>query len=221
MKRIVYFIFSNGIWNSLLIAFNHFEGLFFDARYGTDTCKRVSLSNLNIASASKNFGTKYDPSPISALRRLLRWISIPDSVNFVDFGSGKGRVLLVASEFPFSRIVGLEFSSDLCSISKSNISKFKSHKMIKTPISVLNIDAIQYKIQDDDAVFFFFNPFGAEVMRPVIENILQSYNKKNRRILFIYYNPVHANLFNEFKLIELSHSIHSFGRLFNIYTIKP
>ena len=47
-------------------------------------------------------------------RKVLASLQIAfHDYTFIDFGSGKGRALLLASEFPFKRIIGLEFSPEL------------------------------------------------------------------------------------------------------------
>ncbi len=43
---------------------------------------------------------------------------------FVDFGFGKGTALLLATEFPFKRIIGVEFSPELHRIAEENIKRF-------------------------------------------------------------------------------------------------
>ena len=49
--------------------------------------------------------------PAAELVEILADLGIyyPDCV-FLDLGAGKGRALLLASQFPFKRIVGVEFS---------------------------------------------------------------------------------------------------------------
>ena len=51
-------------------------------------------------------------------RRLMRTLSLPPGSGFVDFGCGKGRVLLLAAGFGFARITGVEFAKELCDIAK-------------------------------------------------------------------------------------------------------
>ena len=42
---------------------------------------------------------------------------------FVDYGLGKGRVLMLATEYPFKRIVGVEFSESLDRTARQNLTK--------------------------------------------------------------------------------------------------
>jgi len=50
------------------------------------------------------------------------------SHSFVDYGSGKGRVLLVASDYAFKKIVGVEFSKVLNDVAVANIATYRSSK---------------------------------------------------------------------------------------------
>src|SRR5439155_18999595 len=78
----------------------------FDLRFGVETSAESDLAGLTIASANREAGYRYDPARVLPLRRALsalRPLFNPDSI-LVDIGSGKGRVLLVASEFGFRSV---------------------------------------------------------------------------------------------------------------------
>jgi len=47
---------------------------------------------------------------------------------FVDLGSGKGRVLLMASHYPFKRIIGVEFIPELHQVAQENIRKYTEQR---------------------------------------------------------------------------------------------
>src|SRR2546421_8092102 len=50
----------------------------------------------------------YVASGWSVLPRLLRSDGVDTSGTFVDFGSGKGRVVCQAAAYPFARVIGVE-----------------------------------------------------------------------------------------------------------------
>ena len=97
----------------------------FDETLGVDTAGHLELSALGtIDAASKPYGTHYLPSPVALVRGLLRGLSIRhEDYVFVDLGSGKGRVLLLAAELPFKEIIGVEFSPELHAIALANIER--------------------------------------------------------------------------------------------------
>jgi tRNA G46 methylase TrmB len=62
----------------------------------------------------------YHAVPAWLIRETLNSIPLqPNVFAFIDMGSGKGRALLVASEFPFARIVGVEISRELSGIAET------------------------------------------------------------------------------------------------------
>ncbi len=59
-------------------------------------------------------GGQYQPSDPALFHEILHSMPIPvDGLTFVDLGSGKGRTLLMASEYPFQRIIGVEILAEL------------------------------------------------------------------------------------------------------------
>jgi hypothetical protein len=72
----------------------------FDLVYGTDTIRWVHLKTLNIESAQQG-NARYRRYQIRPLRRLMNKLDLPKDGVFVDLGSGKGRVLLIAAQFGF------------------------------------------------------------------------------------------------------------------------
>ncbi len=66
-------------------------------------------------------GVFYKPSGWLTLRRILRARDVSSDDVFVDFGSGMGRILLLAVQYPFRRVVGVELSEELNEIAKANV----------------------------------------------------------------------------------------------------
>ena len=159
----------------------------FDARYGTDTCTRSQLEDLTIDSANKERGMIYEPTRVMPLMRLfpaLRKI-MPENSVLVDLGCGKGRVLLVASHCGFREVRGVEFAQELCDIAKKNIAIYKSRTGIQTEIKIIHADVTRYAIEDEENVFFAFNPFDETIFSQVIDNIAASLRRRPRKILIV------------------------------------
>ena len=91
-----------------------------EARFGVDSEGNIALSELSIDSENRTLGFPYVPSPGLLVDTLLANVEEDlGQFSFVDFGSGKGRVLLVASHYPFREVVGVEFSPELHEICRS------------------------------------------------------------------------------------------------------
>jgi predicted RNA methylase len=108
----------------------------------------------------------------------------------VDVGCGKGRVLIVAAEYGFERVVGVEFSEELCEIARSNVTVYARKHGLSTNVEVVHRDAAEYEFRADDNVLFFFNPFDSAVMERVLENVRRSLERHPREITLLYYNAV-------------------------------
>lgn len=114
--------------------------------------------------------------------------------NLLDFGCGKGRVLAVAAFYGFTKITGIDFAKELCEEARKNIAPIQQ-KFPEKIFNVIHANAVDYKIEIDTNVFFFFNPFDEVVMLAVVKNILASLKENPREVYVVYLNPVHKEIF--------------------------
>jgi SAM-dependent methyltransferase len=121
-------------------------------------------------------------------------LDFPSESVFVDLGSGKGKTLLMAAGYGFKRVVGVEFSPELCEIAKSNWSIYRQGSETDPAFEIVNTDVVDYAVKDDENVFFMFHPFDDVVMDKVIQNVEASHERAPRKIWIIYYNPVFQDL---------------------------
>jgi hypothetical protein len=157
----------------------------FDRRYGTDTSTFAELSTLGIASTNRRHGERYQPSPVYSLRGLLRRLCIDYSTfTFIDFGSGKGRTLLIAGEMPFRQVIGIEFSHELHQLAERNIELYT--RRAAQHVGSVHLDATRYALPLDDLVLYFFNPFQKAVLDQVIGKINASLRSRPRKVILIY-----------------------------------
>jgi SAM-dependent methyltransferase len=113
---------------------------------------------------------------------------------FVDLGSGKGRTLLVAAEFPFRRIIGVDIASDLNLIALENVASCRGLGARRSCIDVVSKDAGDFEFPDDPLVLFMFNPFPAAVLSRVMENLVASLVRVPRQAFLIYRKPICADV---------------------------
>lgn len=164
----------------------------FDRSLLASTAERVPAHELGVESANSSHAVEYAPTPSAVFRALVGDLPRPlERFDFVDFGSGKGRVLMLAARFPFKTITGVEFSPELHAVASDNI---KDAKLEGRVTSVLG-DAAAYEIPAGPCVFYLYNPFGEPVIRSVRDNILASFARSPRPMFIIYYNPKYANTF--------------------------
>jgi len=159
----------------------------WDLLHGVDTCGDVLLADLDFQSENKAPGLEYQSHHPRLLRTFLDELAVDyEKYAFVDFGCGKGRMLLVASEFPFSRIVGVEFAAPLAEIAKRNLATYRSKTQRCRDISVFAMDAVDYELPDQPEVLYFYSPFPPAVMEKVYQNIERSLQKHPREIFVIF-----------------------------------
>ncbi|MBF0506945.1 MAG: hypothetical protein HQL09_08920 [Nitrospirae bacterium] len=180
----------------------------FDLKYGIDTFSWVDLDDLKIDGNKKKRAKMYQPTCTLPLRKLLKELNIPPGKVFVDLGCGKGIVLLVASEFCFKEARGIELSPVLCDIAIKNCSVYKEKTKAGIDFVIFRSDAGDYGLNDDEDVFYLFNPFDEYVLKQALNNITASLQRRNREVLIIYRNPVHASIIekngNFTKLMDFS-----------------
>jgi hypothetical protein len=164
----------------------------FDLRYGVETSTRVHPTDLKIDSPNWIYAAGYWPTPTEIVHRSLSALPIRyEDFVFVDFGSGKGRVLLQASDLPFRRIIGVEFSPELHKIAVSNIRGYKSDSQKCREMESVCMDFTQFEIPREPLVAFLYNPSSEGIMATLANNIAQSLNQNPRELWVIYVTPTY------------------------------
>jgi hypothetical protein len=105
------------------------------------------------------FHSPYQPTEPALFRQMVRSLPVNFSqTTFIDIGSGKGRTLLMASDFPFRRILGVELLPELHRIAKNNILRCKIDSQKCTVIESICVDATQFAFPTEAMVLYLFNP---------------------------------------------------------------
>jgi SAM-dependent methyltransferase len=156
----------------------------FDARFGTDTCAPTFERN------QKTKVHFYVPTTASVIYEILR--ALPprqQDLIFLDMGSGKGRALLIASEFPFKKIIGIEISEQLHRIAEENVKRYRPATQQCRDIDLICGDVLDYAYGDDPIVLFLFDPFGRDILIEVIAKLEASLKAKPREAFVVYVYP--------------------------------
>ena len=105
---------------------------------------------------------------------------------FIDLGSGKGRVLLMASDYPFQRIVGVEFMPDLHRAAQKNVASYSNDRQRCRGIETLCVDARDFEFPPDPLVVYLFNPFSEATFAHILENLRRSIELARRPVWIAY-----------------------------------
>ncbi len=163
------------------------QNAFFDDRYGVDTDGVIGLDELGI---SDPLSVHYLPTGVWNLRRILPRRDVSEDDVFVDFGSGKGRVVLQAAlHYPFRRVYGIEMSEQLHRIAEQNVELSRDRFRCRD-VRLVRANVLDFEIPDDVTIAFFYNPFVGEVFKNVISRLLASVDRRPRPLRIIYGNPV-------------------------------
>lgn len=179
----------------LLKAVSEARCRYFDWQHGVSTCGDANLANLTLVGKSADHGVFYHPAHPKLLFELFNSLKIDfPSYTFVDLGSGKGRPLLVASEYPFAEIIGVEFAAELHEIASQNIKNYSSKTQKCKNVRSVNLDAAEFEMPLTPLVLYLFNPFRPAVLIPVLQRLQRSLDSHPRDVILIYAAPFHAGL---------------------------
>ncbi|HEX4811058.1 MAG TPA: class I SAM-dependent methyltransferase, partial [Bryobacteraceae bacterium] len=147
------------------------ESWYFDKRNNVETQATREEQIAGMADVSAGFW--YLPTRPTTVHMLLKDLPM-DSLSdytFVDIGSGKGRVLLIAAQYGFRRVVGVEFRRELHERALLNVQRWRASNPRSTNIECLNMNARDYIFPNEKLVLYLFNPFGDEIMKDVLGHL--------------------------------------------------
>lgn len=204
-RKLVHMVRQDGLVETTLYVRRYVEyarekrfGAPVDRKYGCETGGQIPLDRLAIRSPSVGDGVQYQAVSGLYFHRMLGAVRIPpDTHAFVDLGSGKGRALLMAAEYPFKRIVGVEFSPELHEIAQQNVERFRARSGSKQTFELHLGDAASYDFPPEPVALFLYNPFGERVLRRVIERLGSSLREVPREVLVFYKTPVHRHVLDD------------------------
>lgn len=209
-KKLLATLRRDGLVESLVLVRGYIEyhlekrfGARVDRKYGSETGGRIPLDRLEIESPNIGEGVQYEPVSELYLRRMLRAVPIePDTYDFVDLGSGKGRPLLIAAEYPFRRLIGIEFSPELHEIAQRNIARFRARTGSTQQFELHLGDATSFDFPPGPIVLHLFNPFGEPVLRRVLSRLEASLGQAPRNVVVLYFNPLHRRVLDELPFLR-------------------
>ena len=166
---------------------SRFGDIDYDCDYGVDTTWarlpwRVRLREV----FSERLYQPTSPDEFDVIMQHLASVDF-SQFTFIDMGSGKGRVLLMAAMYPFRHVIGVEVQPDLHAIAEQNIEMFDVSGRQCTRIESVCMDAREFQFPQTPLLVYLFNPFPDYVLRNVLENLGRSL-AENPRITYVAYN---------------------------------
>jgi SAM-dependent methyltransferase len=181
----------------------------FDQLHGTDTSGLIPGNVIVQGTGAKveELTAYYGVAP-SILHGLLDiWLqrtnppSRPASKDiehtvFLDIGAGKGRAMLLASQFPFLRVEGVELNADLAAIAQANIDLWAQDDTANAlaPLVLHHADATKHPLPAEPTLAFLFHPFELPILRRFLKHVETSQAAHPRTFDLLYANAEHGSL---------------------------
>jgi SAM-dependent methyltransferase len=157
-------------------------------------------------------GAPYQPTDPALFREMLEGLAIDyPHFTFVDLGSGKGRTLLMASKFPFRRIIGVELLPELHAIAEKNIGAFSNPAQRCTHLQSLCLDAREFDPPDEPLLLYLFNPLPPQALAGVLAKLRASLERVPRKVLVIYHNPLSEDVVAGCGFLQKTHGTHQYA----------
>jgi hypothetical protein len=165
---------------------------------GFDWDYRVDTTSAALGWRNRLLGTfhsTYQPTEADLFHQMLEAVQGVSSINlqdftFIDVGSGKGRTLLMASDYPFRRIVGVELLPALHHSAQENIRKYRSVSQKCFALEAMCADATQFVLPVEPTLLYLFNPLPESGLIRLIANLNQSLRERRRKVYVLYHNPL-------------------------------
>jgi SAM-dependent methyltransferase len=153
-----------------------------DRALNIDTAEMVDIRSFGLDGTNRG---GYEASSWLDLRRVLRPADVsPDDV-FLDLGSGKGRIVLLAARYPFKRVIGVELAEGLTAIARRNLATCRA-KLRCHDVELVTADVVDYEIPDDVTVVFLYNPFQGPILDAAVSHLIASVDRRPRTVRVIY-----------------------------------
>jgi predicted RNA methylase len=163
----------------------------------------------------------YATPRIGDLRHALRSVPGKAPLHLVDFGCGKGRALIAARMLGYESATGVELSAGLCRVAEANFSRLQRRRPeLADGIAVVNTDATEFEIRPQHNVFYFYNPFGPRVLRPVLDSIVASVVTTPREAWVVYVNHVHRSVFTTHPMVEVAADLTTQNYSSTLYRVR-
>lgn len=159
----------------------------FDFEYGVRTSGLVAGRHLAAGHRHDRHATAYYAVAPSVFHGMIvRWrrcrpTAPIDHFAFIDLGAGMGRATLLATEYPFRMVIGVELNPTLARIGRRNITLWRKAGRAGAPLRMVCGDAAEFALPAGPCVVFLFNPFGAPVLRRMLAHWTRSLTRQGRK----------------------------------------
>lgn len=168
--------------HTFLNLLDHFINLWEDRKRGINTTGFIPVYEISTNSQNISDSKPYQATNYRLLKIIFRNLDLKsENYNFIDIGSGLGRVLHFAKDFNFKKLIGVEFGENLYSKALENLKG--------TNIELFCEDILDFNPPDSPNIYFLYNPFNGNILRSFLEKVSDN-------DIFIYVNPLRGFVFD-------------------------
>lgn len=180
------YLMSHGVRRTVEHGIYRISEIYNENYFSINTSESVELRMLGINCLEF---LEYRPISYSSFKSVMKYIEIePGQDVFVDYGAGKGRAVVLASTYPFKRVIGVEIAPELAAIARENLHR-ASKRLQCQQIEIVTVDASKYSLPDDTTIVHFFNPFRDETLSKVAHNIKALLLRSPKQLTVLFANP--------------------------------
>jgi len=140
------------------------------------------------------FHSAYQPTEPAFFREMMSMMASLEidfqAFTFIDVGSGKGRALLMAADYPFRRVLGVELLPDLHRVAQANIRAYKSATQRCFEVEAVAADARAFLFPTEPILVYLFNPLPEAALIEMLSNLERSLGENPRTVYVLYHNPL-------------------------------
>jgi hypothetical protein len=162
----------------------------FDNRYNVETAREEPLGEMGVPADSIGRGNSlYRVTWGWLISEAMSHLEInPERYTFIDYGSGKGKAMLMASDRPFKTIIGLEYARRLHEIAVQNCRTYRNADQKCHSLQPILSDVLNFTLPPGPIVCFMCNPFDEATLRTVFNIWRARYQRGEREIRILYLN---------------------------------
>jgi SAM-dependent methyltransferase len=195
----------------------HLRQRYGDADYDWD--HRVNTSSAAVGWRDRLLGvlnSPYQPTDPTLFRLMIEELRQHTNVDFADFtfldlGSGKGRTLLMAADYPFRQIIGVELLRSLHQIAQQNLARYKNESQRCFALESVWGDGPTFSLPLTPLVIYLFNPFPEPGLRRFLANLEDSLREHSRAVYLLYHNPLLEHVLLECSSLRRIAGTHQFS----------
>jgi SAM-dependent methyltransferase len=159
-----------------------------------------------------HFLSPYQPTEPALFHEMLAALSIDFSqFTFIDLGSGKGRTLLMAADYPFRRVLGVEILPELNHTAQENIRHYQSATQKCFVIESICEDARAFVFPPEPTVLYLFNPLPEAALVHVLGKLEGSLLTQPRACTVLYHNPLLEPVFAQSDTLKKRLGTHQYS----------